>query len=93
MENSGVEVHFFDRGIQGQGEQRVPDQWLQLRMLEDAVDYNGDPGVVVLLTGDGAGYVTGRGCHSILEHMHNRGWAVEGAFMQPRHAQVGRRQW
>lgn len=77
MENSGVEVHLFDRGIQGQGEQGVPDQWLQLRMLEDAVDYNGDPGVVVLLTGDGAGYVTGRGFHSTLERMHNRGWAIE----------------
>ena len=77
MENSGVEVHLFDRGTPGQGEQGVPDQWLQLRMLEDAVDHNGDPGVVVLLTGDGAGYVTGRGFHSTLERMHNRGWAVE----------------
>ena len=78
MENSGVEVHLFDRGTPGQGEQGVPDQFLQLRMLEDAVDHNGDPGVVVLLTGDGAGCVTGRGFHSTLERTHNRGmrgWA------------------
>ena len=47
---------------------------LQLRMLEDALDYNGDPGIVVLLTGDGAGYYEGRGFHSTLERMHKRGW-------------------
>ena len=58
MENSGVEVNLFDRGGQERGEQEVPDRWLQLRMLEDAVDCD-DPGVVSLLTGDGAGYVEG----------------------------------
>ena len=39
----------------------MPDRVLQLRMLEDALDYNGDPGIVVLLTGDGAGYLEGAG--------------------------------
>ena len=92
MENSGVEIHLFDRGTQGQGEQGVPDQWLQLRMLEDAVDYNGDPGVVVLPTGDGAGYVTGRGFHSTLERMHNRGWAVE-VLSWAHSCNRGMRQW
>ena len=46
-------------------------------MLEDALDYNGDPGIVVLLTGDGAGYLEGSGFHSTLERMHGRGWRVE----------------
>ncbi len=77
MENRGVEVHLFDRGAREQGEQGVPDQWLQLRMLEDGLDHNGDPGIVALLTGDGAGYAHGRGFHRTLERMHRRGWGVE----------------
>lgn len=77
MENNDVEVNLFDRGARDRGEQDTPDRWLQLRMLEDALDYNGDPGVVALLTGDGAGYVEGRGFHSTLERMHRRGWKVE----------------
>ena len=77
MENRGVEVQLFDRGSPERGEQEMPDKILQLRMLEDALDYNGDPGVVVLLTGDGAGYVEGAGFHRTLERMHNRGWRVE----------------
>ncbi len=72
MENKGVEVKLFDRG-----EQDMPDRVLQLRMLEDALDFNGNPGIVVLLTGDGAGYEEGAGFHSTLERMHKRGWRVE----------------
>ncbi len=77
LENLGVEINLFDRGERDRGEQQTPDQWLQLWMLEDALDYNGDAGIVVLLTGDGAGYVEGRGFHSTLERMHRRGWQVE----------------
>lgn len=77
MEGRGVEVHLFDRGAPGRGEQGIPDRVLQLRMLEDALDFNGDPGIVVLLTGDGAGYLEGAGFHSTLERMYNRGWRVE----------------
>ena len=55
----------------------MPDPLLQPRMLEDALDFNGDPGIVVLLTGDGAGYLEGAGFHSTLERMHRRGWRVE----------------
>ena len=69
MENSGVEVNLIDRGARDRGEQGTPDQWLQLRMLEDGWDNNGDPGIVALLTGDGAGYVEGRGFHSTLQRM------------------------
>ena len=77
MENRGVEVHLFDPGTPERGEQEMPDRLLQLRMLEDALDYNGDPGIVVMLTGDGAGYLEGAGFHSTLERMHKRGWRVE----------------
>ena len=77
IEAMGVEVQLFDRGIPGRGEQEIPDRLLQLRMLEDALDYNGTPGIVVLLTGDGAGYYEGAGFHSTLERMHKRNWQVE----------------
>ncbi len=77
MESRGVEVRLFDRGSPERGEQEMPDRVLQLRMLEDALDYNGDPGIVALLTGDGAGYLEGAGFHSTLERMHRRGWRVE----------------
>ena len=77
LESNGVEVQLFDRGSSEHGGQEIPDRVLQLRMLEDALDYNGDPGIVVLLTGDGAGYTEGAGFHSTLERMHRRGWRVE----------------
>ena len=77
MESYGVEVRLFDRGNPERGEQDMPDRVLQLRMLEDALDYNGDPGIVALLTGDGAGYLEGAGFHSTLERMHRRGWRIE----------------
>ncbi|MDE0080488.1 MAG: NYN domain-containing protein [Caldilineaceae bacterium] len=77
LENSGVVVELFDRGATSSGEQEMPDRVLQLRMLEDALDYNGDPGIVVMLTGDGAGYLEGAGFHRTLERMHKRGWRIE----------------
>ena len=77
LENRDVEVYLFDRGGRDRSEQEMPDRWLQLCMLEDALDNNGNPGVVVLLTGDGAGYTRGRGFHRTLERMHCRGWRVE----------------
>ena len=77
MEANGVEVFLFDRGDPARGEQEMPDRVLQLRMLEDALDFNGNPGIAVLLTGDGAGYLDGAGFHSTLERMHRRDWRVE----------------
>ena len=77
LENKGVEVRLYDRGDPGRSEQDMPDRILQLRMLEDALDYSGDPGIAALLTGDGAGYLEGAGFHSTLERMRNRGWRVE----------------
>ena len=75
MEAEGVEVQLFDRFSPERGEQEVPDKVLQTAMLRDMADY--DPGIVVLLTGDGAGYQRGVGFHSDLERMHRRGWKVE----------------
>ena len=77
LEGNGVEVKLYDRGNPDRSEQDIPDRVLQLRMLEDALDYNGDPGIAVLLTGDGAGYLEGAGFHSTLERMHKRDWRVE----------------
>lgn len=79
MENTGagIDLRLFDRGAINRGEQEMPDRVLQLCMLEDALDFNGNPGIVVLLTGDGAGYYEGTGFHSTLERMHKRGWRVE----------------
>ena len=77
MENEGLEVKLFDRGAPDRSEQDMPDQILQLRMLEDALDNNGDPGIAVLLTGDGAGYYGGEGFHRTLERMYQRKWRVE----------------
>lgn len=84
MENKGIEVRFFDRGSVNRGEQEMPDRILQLQMLEDGFDHNGDPGIVVLLTGDGAGYHKGAGFHRTIERLHGRGWKVE--ILSWRHA-------
>ncbi|MDE2834719.1 MAG: NYN domain-containing protein [Bacteroidota bacterium] len=77
MEGDGIEVELFDRGKAHRGEQDMPDGLLQLRMLEDALDYSGDPEIAVLLSGDGAGYLTGAGFHSTLERMLRKGWRIE----------------
>ena len=75
LEQQGVEVRLFNRIRPDLGEQEIPDRLLQLQMLEDAMDF--DPGIVVLLTGDGAGYLEGAGFHSTLQRMRRRGWKVE----------------
>ena len=77
MKQSGVDVHLFDRGGHDRGEQQVPDHMLQVRMLRDTMDHNGCPGIVVVLTGDGAGYFRGEGFHRDLERMHRKGWRIE----------------
>ena len=80
LENEGVSVHLFERGAMGGamgGREQGVDQALQSAMLRDALDYNGDPGIAVMLTGDGAGFYDGVGFRSDLQRMHNRGWRVE----------------
>ena len=77
LEAAGVQVELFDRGAVERGEQQAPDRVLQLQMLRDFADYNGDPGIVVLLTGDGHGFYDGAGFHADVKRMHRRGWRVE----------------
>ena len=74
--NAGVTVQLLERGAMGGQEQGV-DQMLQVQMLRDMADHNGDPGIVVMLTGDGAGFADGVGFHADLERMHRRGWRIE----------------
>ena len=76
LENEGVTVQLLERGAI-QGREQGVDQWLQTAMLRDAFDYNGDPGIAVVLTGDGSGFADGVGFHADLERMCNRGWRVE----------------
>ena len=77
MEEKGMEVTVYDRGDQDRGEQEVPDNKLQLKMLRDVVQHNGRPGVAVLLSGDGRGFHAGEGFFHTLELMHGKGWRVE----------------
>ena len=65
LENEGVTVQLLERGAL-QGREQGIDQLLRTAMLCDALDYNGDPGIVVLLTGDGSGFADGVGFTPIL---------------------------
>ena len=76
LENTGFKVDLQQRGELSGGEQGV-DQALQLRMLEDGLDNNGNPGIVVLLTGDGSGFSQGEGFHATLERLYKRNWGIE----------------
>ena len=76
LENEGVTVQLLERGAL-QGREQGIDQLLQTAMLRDALDYNGDPGIVVLLTGDGSGFADGVGFYADLRRMRSRGWRVE----------------
>ncbi len=74
--NEGVRAELLERGVLHGTEQGV-DQRLQTCMLRNALDYKGDPGIAVLLTGDGAGFYDGVGFHADLERMHRKGWRIE----------------
>lgn len=76
LEETGVTIELYERGSQTDREQAV-DQALQIHMLRTAFDYNGRPGTVVMLTGDGKGFLDGVGFHADLERMHTRGWDIE----------------
>ena len=66
LENEGVTVRLPERGALDGREQGV-DQTLQTEMLRDGFDHNGAPGVLVMLTGDGAGFADGVGFHADME--------------------------
>ena len=91
LENEGVTVQLLERGAI-QGREQGVDQWLQTAMLRDAFDYNGRPGVAVLLTGDGSGFADGVGFHADLDRMRRRGWRIE--VLSWRHScNRGMREW
>ena len=91
LENQGVTVQLLERGVI-QGREQGVDQSLQTAMLRDAFDHNGDPGIAVLLTGDGAGFADGVGFHADLERMRRRGWRIE--VLSWRHScNRGMREW
>ena len=91
LENQGVTVQLLERGVI-QGREQGVDQSLQTAMLRDAFDHNGDPGIAVLLTGDGAGFADGVGFHADLERMRRRSWRIE--VLSWRHScNRGMREW
>ncbi|MBC6438159.1 MAG: NYN domain-containing protein [Rhodobacteraceae bacterium] len=73
--NTGIVPELFERGADSGREQAI-DQALQVHMLRAMADAD-EPGIAVLLTGDGSGYMTGVGFHSDLERMHHKGWGIE----------------
>lgn len=76
MAQSGIQIELYERGTDSHKEQAV-DQALQVHMLRKTIDYNGNPGTVIMLTGDGHGFLDGVGFHADLERMHNKGWDIE----------------
>ena len=76
LEHENVRIELLERG-EASGREQGVDQALQTHMLRDAVDYNGDPGIVVLMTGDGSGFYDGIGFHADIERMHKKGWRIE----------------
>lgn len=76
LENEGVEVKLPERGAVHRGGQNA-DHALRTAMLRDGLDHSGDPGVAVMLTGDGAGFLDGAGFRADLERLQKRGWSVE----------------
>lgn len=73
---TGVKPELYERGGVTRGEQGL-DQCLQVHMLRAMGDHSDDPQVIVLMTGDGAGYDDGVGFHADMERMHRAGWGIE----------------
>ncbi len=72
---TGVKPELYERGQFTGGEQGL-DQCLQVHMLRAISDHH-EPQIVVLMTGDGAGYDDGVGFHADMERMHGAGWGIE----------------
>lgn len=72
---TGVKPELYERGKFSGYEQGL-DQCLQVHMLR-AISDNLEPQVVVLMTGDGAGYDDGVGFHADMARMFAAGWGIE----------------
>jgi len=75
LQETGVKIEKYERGAASGKEQGV-DQCLQLWMLRAVTDAE-QPGIAVLLTGDGRGYEDGVGFRADLERMYKKGWGIE----------------
>ena len=72
--NLGITVNTQERGAGG-GEIAV-DECIQLEMANRVLDV-AVPETMILLTGDGSGYLDGKGFIKQLERAKNRGWNIE----------------
>ena len=72
MEAEGVEARLPERG-----ERDSPEWMMQIRILEDGYDNLDNPGIAVLLTGNGAGFYDGVGFHADVERLRKRDWRIE----------------
>ncbi|MDA7968673.1 MAG: hypothetical protein MPK31_07105 [Gammaproteobacteria bacterium] len=77
LEGQGVQVDLIERGTRGISEHENPGLIMQQYMLEDALDFNGDPGIAVMLTGESAGCYSGAGYHRALARMRQNNWRIE----------------
>lgn len=73
--NLGIKVNKQERGASTGGEVAV-DEIIQLEMANRVLDIM-PAETMVLLTGDGSGYLDGQGFIRQLERAHNRGWQIE----------------
>lgn len=74
LESTGLQMGMYERG-RASGKEQGVDECLQVHMLRALADH--EPGIVVLLTGDGSGYQEGVGFHADLERMQKKGWGIE----------------
>lgn len=71
----GIRVNKQERGQSSGGEVAV-DEIIQLEMANRILDVS-PPETMVLLTGDGSGYLDGQGFIRQLERAHNHDWTIE----------------
>lgn len=74
LRSIGINPDTIARSADG-GENDTTDHLLQTKLLRLAFDY--EPGVIALLSGDGAGINQNRGFFADLKRMSSKGWQVE----------------
>lgn len=70
----GAKVEKQERGVGGR--EVAVDEIIQLQMAHRVLDVQ-PPETMVLLTGDGSGYMKGKGFITSLERAQNHGWHIE----------------
>jgi NYN domain len=75
QKKTGKKPELYERGAESGKEQAI-DQALQTRMLRLGYDYD-PPETLVLLSGDGSGYLEGTGFFADIKRLHRIGWDVE----------------